>query len=100
MAATESRHIPTTLLATTILVFVLVVWGGIVRLSGSGLAIPDWPLAEGRVLPRPHPNVLIEYVHRALAGLVGLLTLGAAIAIFRSVADRARLAALPAVAVV
>jgi cytochrome c oxidase assembly protein subunit 15 len=100
MAATTSRRIPTALLATTILVFVLVVWGGVVRLSGSGLAIPDWPLAEGRVLPRPHPNVLIEYVHRALAGLVGLLTVGAAVAIFRSAAYRARLGALTAAALV
>jgi heme A synthase len=95
---TPSRRIPNTLLATAILVIVLVVWGGIVRLSGSGLAIPDWPLAEGKVLPKAHPNVLIEYIHRAIAGIVGLLTVGACIAIFRNAAYRARLGALAAAA--
>jgi cytochrome c oxidase assembly protein subunit 15 len=79
------------LTATLTVVFVLVVWGGVVRLSGSGLAIPDWPLAEGKLLPRPHPNVLIEYVHRALAGLAGLLTVVVAVVVFRDPVWRPRL---------
>lgn len=79
------------LITTLVLLFILVVWGGIVRLSGSGLAIPDWPLAEGKLLPRPHPNVLIEYIHRALAGLVGLLTAGIAFLVYRSPVWRPRL---------
>jgi len=79
------------LMTTLVLLFVLVVWGGVVRLSGSGLAIPDWPLAEGKLLPRPHPNVLIEYTHRALAGTVGLLTAAIAFLIFRSPVWRPRL---------
>jgi len=77
-----------------VLTLVLVVWGGVVRLSGSGLAIPDWPLAEGKLLPKPHPNVLIEYGHRVLAGLVSLTTLAIAIMVFRSPAYRSRLAGL------
>jgi cytochrome c oxidase assembly protein subunit 15 len=95
-----SRGIPNALLATTVLVVVLVVWGGVVRLSGSGLAIPDWPLAEGKLLPKAHPNFLIEYAHRAIAGIVGLLTLGACIAIFRSRAYRPRLGGLAVLALV
>ena len=79
------------LITTLVLLFILVVWGGVVRLSGSGLAIPDWPLAEGKLLPRPHPNVLIEYTHRALAGTVGLLTAVVALLIFRSPVWRPRL---------
>ncbi|HEY6573071.1 MAG TPA: COX15/CtaA family protein [Candidatus Eisenbacteria bacterium] len=79
------------LITTLVLLFVLVVWGGVVRLSGSGLAIPDWPLAEGKLLPRAHPNVLIEYIHRALAGTVGLLTAAIAFLIFRSPVWRPRL---------
>ncbi|HEU4725163.1 MAG TPA: COX15/CtaA family protein [Candidatus Eisenbacteria bacterium] len=79
------------LITTLVLLFVLVVWGGVVRLSGSGLAIPDWPLAEGKLLPRPHPNVLIEYAHRALAGTVGLLTAAIAFLVFRSAVWRPRL---------
>lgn len=33
------------------LVFLVIVWGGIVRLSGSGLSIPEWPLVNGSLLP-------------------------------------------------
>jgi heme a synthase len=73
------------------MVFLLIVWGGFVRLSGSGLAIPDWPLAGGRVLPKPETRVLIEYVHRLLAAIVSLLTLTVAIAVFRRPEHRARL---------
>jgi cytochrome c oxidase assembly protein subunit 15 len=83
-----------------VLVFVLVVWGGVVRLSGSGLAIPDWPLAEGKVLPRPHPNVLIEYTHRAIAGIVGLVTLAIAWLVFRGEETRRRMGALMVAALI
>jgi cytochrome c oxidase assembly protein subunit 15 len=62
-----------------------------VRLSGSGLSIPDWPLAEGKVIPQPELKVWIEYIHRILAGTVGLFTAGVAIAIFRSPVYRSRL---------
>jgi cytochrome c oxidase assembly protein subunit 15 len=85
---------------TLILVFLLVVWGGIVRLSGSGLAIPDWPLAHGKLVPHPHPNVLIEYVHRVLAMVVGFATLAIAILVFRSPVWRARLGALTVAALI
>jgi cytochrome c oxidase assembly protein subunit 15 len=89
----EDRRSPLAplLITTLVMIFVLVVWGGIVRLSGSGLAIPDWPLAEGKLLPRPHPNVLIEYTHRALAGSVGLLTLASAFVLYRDRTWRSRL---------
>ena len=76
------------------LTVVLVVWGGVVRLSGSGLAIPDWPLAEGKLLPKPHPNVLIEWGHRFLAMLVSFTTLAIAIVVFRSRVHRPRLMGL------
>jgi len=82
------------------MVFVLIVWGGIVRLSGSGLAIPDWPLAHGKLIPHPHTNVLIEYVHRLLAMIVGFATLAIAIVVFRSPVWRGRLGALTAAALV
>jgi heme a synthase len=76
------------------LTVVLVVWGGVVRLSGSGLAIPDWPLAGGKLLPKPHPNILIEWGHRFLAMLVSFTTLAIAIVVFRSRVHRPRLMGL------
>lgn len=94
------NRLPSLLAATLAFVFVLVVWGGVVRLSGSGLAIPDWPLAEGKLIPRAHPNVLIEYTHRAIAGIVGILTLWACATVFRSAHWRPRLGALALAALI
>ena len=34
-----------------VLVMVVIVWGAVVRISGSGLSIPDWPLIGGSLLP-------------------------------------------------
>lgn len=88
MLTTSSNRLAGLLTWTLALTFLLVVWGGVVRLSGSGLAIPDWPLAHGKLLPKAHPNVLIEYGHRFLAMLVGFSTLAVAILVFRSPARR------------
>jgi heme A synthase len=99
MSAANDRLVPL-LRITLLLVFVLVVWGGIVRLSGSGLAIPDWPLAHGKLIPKPQHNVLIEYIHRAIAGLVSLGTLGIAFLVFRSARWRARLGPLAIAALI
>jgi len=97
---TKSGRLPTLLVAALAMVFLLVVWGGIVRLSGSGLAIPDWPLAEGKLLPKPHPNVLIEFGHRVLAMLVGFTTLAIAIIVFRTREYRAKVGVLTVAALI
>lgn len=60
-------------LATTLLMFGLIVVGSVVRTTGSGLACPDWPLCEGRLLPRFESHVLTEWFHRLLALLVSVM---------------------------
>ncbi len=92
-------------------VFMLVIIGGIVRLTGSGLSIPEWPVINGSLLPpmseksweavyktyhstiegvevdsvyhSAYPGIIplgrfkqmfaIEYFHRFVAALVGIL---------------------------
>ena len=48
--------------------------GGLVTSTGSGLAVPDWPLSFGRVFPPMVGGVLFEHGHRLVAAAVGLLT--------------------------
>jgi len=48
--------------------------GGLVTSTGSGLAVPDWPLSFGQVFPPMVGGVLYEHGHRLVAAAVGLLT--------------------------
>ncbi|GIW70479.1 MAG: hypothetical protein KatS3mg102_0021 [Planctomycetota bacterium] len=57
--------------ATLVLVFI----GGLVTSTGSGLAVPDWPLSFGKLMPEMVGGVLYEHGHRMAAASVGLLTL-------------------------
>lgn len=53
---------------------VLLLAGGLVTSTGSGLAVPDWPLSFGRFFPSMTGGVLFEHGHRLVAASVGLLT--------------------------
>ncbi|TME56859.1 MAG: protoheme IX farnesyltransferase [Chloroflexi bacterium] len=67
--------------ATALVTYALVVLGGVVRVSGSGLGCPDWPLCHGRVLPPLDLHAIIEYSHRTTASLTsGLVLVTAAFA--------------------
>jgi heme a synthase len=51
--------------------FLVIVWGGFVRASGSGAGCgAHWPLCNGDVLPRaPQMQTLVEFAHRVSSGL-------------------------------
>src|SRR6266852_1881797 len=61
--------------ATLCLIFI----GGLVTSTGSALAVPDWPLAFGRLIPKLEGGVRFEYGHRVVAAVVVILTLVLAI---------------------
>jgi len=54
--------------------FVLIFVGGLVTSTGSALAVPDWPLAYGHLIPKLVGGVRFEYGHRVVAGVVVILT--------------------------
>lgn len=61
--------------------FLLIVIGGIVTSTESGLAVPDWPTTFGYnmflyPLSEMVGGILYEHSHRLMGSLVGLLTVG------------------------
>ncbi len=53
----------------------LIFAGAMVKSTGSGLAVPDWPLSYGMFFPPMVGGVFYEHGHRMVASLVGFLTL-------------------------
>ena len=67
--------------ATAGATFLLIVIGGIVTSTESGLAVPDWPTTFGYnmflyPLSEMVGGILYEHSHRLMGSLVGLLTVG------------------------
>jgi heme A synthase len=88
-------------LATGFATFVLIILGGVVRVSDSGLGcgpagsgFHGWPFCNGDVVPGVDLNSIVEYAHRVLAIVVGFMILALFV-----MAWRRRRALVPATAV-
>ncbi len=64
--------------ASALLTIGLIAYGSWVRVSGSGLGCPDWPLCEGVVVPELEGATAIEFGHRVYAGVTMLAVVVAA----------------------
>ena len=75
-------------LATLMALGFIIVTGGAVRLTGSGLGCPDWPTcSEGRLVPEWEYHQLVESVNRAITGLVSIFVI---VAVLGSLVRRPR----------
>ncbi len=77
------------------LVYLQIVLGAVMRHTGAGLAIPDFPLMFGRVIPPLDAfgvaGVGIHFAHRLGAVAVAIVLLAETVRIFRHHADRPEL---------
>jgi heme A synthase len=74
------RRLRALLTTTVFATFLLIVVGGVVRITDSGLGcgvggsgLKGWPLCGGRAVPLIQENAVIEFSHRALATVVVVL---------------------------
>lgn len=61
----------------------LIFAGAMVTSTDSGLAVPDWPLSYGMLMPPMVGGIFYEHGHRMIASAVGLLTVILAFALQR-----------------
>jgi len=70
--------------ATTVLIYAQILVGATMRHTGAGLAIPDFPLMFGRLVPDHwDPKIAIHFAHRAGAVIVTLAIVATARDVWR-----------------
>jgi len=65
---------------TVAFAYLQIALGGVVRVTGSGLGCPDWPLCNGRPYPAPDIHSVIEYSHRTVGTITGVLLIATVVA--------------------
>jgi heme A synthase len=69
--------------ATALATFCLLIAGGLVSTTESGLACPDWPLCEGKLIPKMVDGKQFEHTHRLVASAVAAMTFVLCAMLFR-----------------
>ncbi|WP_142385051.1 COX15/CtaA family protein [Cytobacillus massiliigabonensis] len=72
-------------LVTILLTYLLIVFGGYVASSESGMGCgPEWPLCNGAVIPILQGDTLIEFAHRVIGAILGIMSVLLFVKIIRS----------------
>jgi cytochrome c oxidase assembly protein subunit 15 len=68
----------------------VIVWGAVVRATGSGAGCGDhWPLCNGQVVPlNPRVATVIEFTHRMMSGGTLVLIVALVVWVFRGTVER------------
>lgn len=87
------RWLPHILVTNLVVQTGIVITGGLVRLTGSGLGCPTWPeCVPGSYVPTHEQeegiHKLIEFGNRTLTGLLGFVALALLIALYRAARER------------
>src|SRR5437763_8862048 len=84
----ESVSLPALCAATTAAVYVQLILGALMRHTAAGLAIPDFPLALGHIIPPfTSEKIVIHFAHRIGALLVATMIIWTFSRIYREYSD-------------
>jgi heme A synthase len=78
--AVAGARLPLLTIAVALGAFALVISGAYVSQEGAGLSYPDWPLFDGKLTPSGGRLGDLHYLHRILAGVLGVLLLALTVA--------------------
>jgi len=83
MTTTYSSSVHHYAIFLSICTFILLIAGALVTSNEAALSVPDWPLSYGSLTPPMVGGIRYEHTHRVIAALVGLLTIGLAVLLWR-----------------